>query len=206
VALTLVVDTLTGLRDQLVAAPEMDSNLYDALWREIYDMQTVLSTVSNGFPMVPASEVAELVSSAAAQDTEEVPAVQMAAKCAEVLEKAAGAKGIEAGAQVALVKCALAVWKASGETDVDGASVKVVLSAALPAILKACVDKKSKEKAEKERMETEKAAADAVAKADEEARVSKIESIAKAASPAPTPAPVAPKKPVDWGTDLNRKR
>jgi hypothetical protein len=199
-ALTLVIGKLTGLRDQVAGAGEIDPNTYSAIYDELYECGRIVGSIYDGLPMVPAEDVATLVSEG---DTMEKSADELVTMATEELEKAAAEKGLAAGPGVALVKSAVAVWKAAGETDVEGAKVRVVRAEALPKLAKACGDKRRQAKADAER-----AAAKAAEPAEPPAPapvdpVAKLDTIAKAAEPAPVPAPV--EKSV-WPLDLNAGR
>ena len=191
-ALTLVISRLSGLRDQIATAGEIDPNISTDMWNELYECNKVLDSVYCGFPMVPAEDVATLATDDAGEDMGAEDVVNM---CATTLEKASVSKGIDAGAPVALVKCTLAKWASLGEVDPDGAKVKVLKAEALVKLAKACGDKKMKEKGDKAAEEAAKAAAPAEPATSTEPvapvpvtvdeQIAKIDSIAKAAAPAP---------------------
>jgi hypothetical protein len=197
-ALTLVVTRLSALRDQIATAGEIDPNISIDMWDELYECGKVLDSVYYGFPMVPAEDVATLATDDAGED---MGADEMVEMCATTLEKAAVAKGMDAGPMVATVKVALATWSATGETDVEGAKVRVFRCATLAKLAKACGDKKMKAKDEAVAAEKDKAAEEAKkAAAMPDEKITKIDSIAKAADPAPVaPAPFA------WPNDMNRR-
>jgi hypothetical protein len=210
-AITLVIQRLSGILEKLVAAGDtLDPNTSSALYEELYECGRIVGTIYDGFPMVPAEDVAAL---ATADDMVEKAASEIPAICVELLEKAAGQKGLDVGLGIAHVRCIVDAWKASGEHDAPEAKLLVVPKAeAMLKLAKACGDKKrtaraAAAKAEQEQAEkvaAEQAVANAEAsKVDE--TVTKLDAIAKAAEPAPAVAPPAP-APVAWPTDMNAKR
>jgi hypothetical protein len=192
-ALTLVITRLSGLRDQIVAAGEIDPNISTDMWNELYECGKILDTVYSGFPMVPAEDVATLTTDAAGEDMGTDEMVNM---CVTTLEKAAETKGIDAGLPVAVVKSALDQWAALGETDPEIAKVRVLKDEALVKLAKACGDKKMSDKAKPAGEEAAKAAGSAIPvepTVDEQ----RIANIAKSAIPNPAP-PAPPSKTVVW--------
>jgi hypothetical protein len=196
------------LRDQIAAAGEIDPNISSDMWNELYECGRVLDTVYSGFPMVPAEDVATLATESAGEDTgDDLGIDEMVEMCATTLEKAAVTKGLAAGPMVATVKVALASWSAAGETDAAGSKVKVFRAETLVKLAKACGDKKMKAKDEaatdEEDPKAKKDPKDEEAKKAaslDDAKIAKIDSIAKSSEP----TPVAPRT-VAWPHDMNRR-
>lgn len=210
-ALSLVVMNLTDLRDKIQAAGEIDANISNEMWGEIYEMGRVLESIYNGYPMVPAEDVATFAvdngeccggkccdgkccggESCGAECCggccDMVDASEVIGMCADKLEKAALMKdALAAAAEVAIVKIAVAKLAALGDAPPQDAKIPMLKSSGLAKLAKACGDKNMDQKAKKA-----KDAEEAKKRADAEQRaVAKIEGIAKAAEPTPT-APAAP--------------
>ena len=204
-ALTNVVARLTALRDQIqaqTAMGEMDNNTRSALFEEVYECGRVLSSIDEGFPVVPAEDVATLNTT---EGVEMVAARDVAKVAVEELEKAA-ATPEEASKRVATVKVALAAWGALGETDPDGATVPVIRDSA--KLVELCKGFRVK------RREAKKAAELAANPmlvpvtgtpdpSAEEQVIANLESIAKRSE---EPAPFVPPAALPRYEDLNRKK
>ncbi len=190
-SLSVVIDRLTALRDQIKAAGDMDPNAYQAMYDELYECGRVIGSIYDGFPMVPAEDFA------GAGEGVQMTASEVLKMCTTTLEKAASLKGLEAGIEVAVVKGALAAWEALGDEDPADGKVTVLSAATLAKLAKACGNKKTDEKTKKEQAEAAaKAAASQPATPANDDTIAKIDSIAKAAAPAPAPKFV-------WAMDMN---
>jgi hypothetical protein len=196
-ALTLVVARLTALRDQIQSAGEIDANCTNDMWAELYECGRVLDSIYNGFPMVPAEDVATL--NPTDEEADLMEPIEMVAKCAAELEVAATEKGVDVVKRVATIQVALLKWAALGETDPEGAKIPFVKVDKIAQVLKACGDKqKDKMKMEADKEAAKKSADPAPSVPVVDDVLAKIEKIAKRADPvAPAPARTS------WPHDLN---
>jgi len=209
-AITLVIQKLTEVRDRLAAGGDtMDANTSSMLYSELYECGRIIGTIYDGYPMVPAEDVATL---AAADDMVGKSAGEIPGLCIELLEKAAEQKGLEAGLGVALVRCIVDAWKATGEQDAEDAKLLVPRAEALIKLAKACGDKKREAQVEAAKAEQEQTASAEADKAVPESAAgeidetsTKLDSIAKAAEQPAPEQPSAP-APVVWPVDLNARR